>query len=112
MRKVLGYIFSILIKLNSEYSIEHYLTDESIQLYEQIKETVNCAICLDIPTDPIDCQKCSVTVCSKCLPSNDDNCVLCRQATTFKSSRKTITFLDLLKFKCKYYELGCSIESV
>ena len=44
------YLIFILIKIiiNSEYPIEHYLIDESMQLYDSIKDIVNCAICLDM----------------------------------------------------------------
>ena len=105
----------ILIKIinNSEYPIEHYLTDESKQLYDRIKDVLNCTICLDMPTDPVECLECSATVCRYCLSVNQvDICMLCRQNTCFKPSRKTIGLLDLLKFKCIYNELGCSVESV
>ena len=84
-----------------------------MQLYDQLKDNVNCPVCLEMLVDPVDCQECSATVCRKCLSDNDvDNCVLCRQATSYRPSRNTIKFLDLLKFKCKFYEFGCSVESV
>ena len=103
----------IRIRFHSDYPIEHYLIDESMQLYDQIKDTVNCPVCLDIPIDPVDCQECSGTICRKCLSVNDaDNCVLCKHATSFRPSRNTINFLNLLKFKCRFYEFGCSNESV
>ena len=103
----------IKINFNSEFRIEYYMTDESIQFYDKIKDKVDCPVCLDLPIDPVYCQECSGTVCRKCLSDSDDNnCVLCRQATIFRPSRKTISFLDLLKFKCRFEELGCKVESV
>ena len=69
----------------SELIFKQYMTDESVQLYDKIKETINCAICLDLPVDPIECQECTGTMCKKCLSVNDDHiCALYRQATTFK----------------------------
>ena len=43
----------IKINFNSEKTIDHYLSDESMQLYDQIKDTVNCPVCLDLPIDPV-----------------------------------------------------------
>jgi len=44
--------------------------------------------------------------------TNIENCVLCMQDSFFRPSRITVKFLDLLKFKCKFYEFGCQALSV
>ena len=110
------YIIALIkIYLNSIYKKEEYLTDESLQLYNQFSDVLNCPICLDMMDDPVECDKCSGTVCRKCLNANDidiDNCNLCRQVTVFRSSRNTVKFLDKFKFKCIFKNIGCNVESV
>jgi hypothetical protein len=82
-------------------------------MYEQMTDVLSCPVCLEMLIDPVDCQECSGTICRKCLPANDaDNCVLCRQVSIFRPSRNTVKFLDLLKFKCRFRDLGCMVESV
>ena len=84
-------------------------------MYEQMTDVLSCPVCLDMLIDPVDCQECSGTICRKCLPAynnNNDNCVLCRQVSVFRPSRNTVKFLDLLKFKCRFRDLGCMVESV
>ena len=39
------------------------------EYYEGIKDIITCLICLDIITDPVQCDKCQHCFCSKCIQS-------------------------------------------
>ena len=58
--------------------------------FKDVLETFNCMICFNIPIDPIECSKCDVLFCKKCIEKY-------KTAASYSSSRKCPKCREMLE---------------
>lgn len=82
--------------------------------YNTVKDIVTCSICLGILIDPLSCNKCETSYCTKCLTNwkyniNIKNNLLCPMKCSqnkFNCPNRVLkNLLEKLEFSCKY---GCN----
>ena len=64
----------------------------------EVLETFNCMICYSIPIEPMECNKCDVLFCSKCIEKYKKNsshsqakkCPMCRESFEIRSMNRKL----------------------
>ena len=80
-----------------------------------MSEQIKCPICLDILSQPVECNYCQNAVCKICWDlhfKTNKNCAICKTFNECRPSRNIVKFLDLLKFICVNKPQGCDVISV
>ena len=62
-------------------------------------EQIICPICLLVPLNPIQCKKCDIVLCNKCMNKNK-NCPNCREIFDKKLDRSLLKMIEQMKLNC------------
>lgn len=69
------------------------------EYYEGIKDIITCLICLDIASDPVQCDKCQHCFCSKCI-KNCKKCPLRCNNSNFTPAFLCKKLISEIEIKC------------
>ena len=77
--------------------------------FRDVLETFNCMICFNIPIEPMECSKCDVLFCKKCIDKYKQNssysqskkCPKCRESFEIRSMNRKLKemTIETLKFE-------------
>ena len=82
---------------------------ENFSEYEEILNSLNCCICLDIVKNPVECSKCQSLYCAECWKSMEiagKDCVLHCKVPIVKANKFVFQILDKLKIRCNNCNQG------
>lgn len=71
----------------------------------EILESFNCPICLDICKDPVESSCCKNLFCEACSDSLNNECSFCRKRCKFEKSILAKRLIDKLPSSCEYCKL-------
>ena len=71
----------------------------------EIEESFNCPICLDVCNDPVESSCCKNLFCLECSSSLNSECSFCRKNCRFERSTLARRLIDKLPLSCEHCKL-------